>query len=219
MAKKITSIALAMVLLITCSLGATTALAAESNDNTGQNETIVIDGSLYEFEDAYWNGMPATYINNLTENTRDVVYYDEATGTVYWNGEPMAYIEKVSTTLAEPETGISPLAADHWTYKGRSSFEVTWVHSASIFAVATAISKAIGVVVPGVTALKIILAMGVGALTGLAKAATGGTVQIDEYYHIYSDGRIQYRWDWTFIAPTTGEVFGPFTTYSDSDFS
>ena len=66
-----------MVLIITCSLGATTALAAESNDNTGQNETIVIDGSVYEFEEAYWNGMPATYINNLTENTRDVVYYDD----------------------------------------------------------------------------------------------------------------------------------------------
>lgn len=218
MAKKITSIALAMALLITCSLGATTALAAESNDNTGQSDTIVIDGSVYEFEDAYWNGMPATYINNLTENTRDVVYYDEANGTIYWNGEPMAYVEKVSTTLAEPETGISPLAADHWTYKGTSSFKVTWAHKASIFAVATAISAVLTKIIPGATALKIIIWAGTGVLKGLASAATGCTVQVDEYYHIYADGRIQYRWDWTLIA-TTGEHYGPFTTFSDSDFT
>ena len=219
MAKKITSIALAMVLIITCSLGATTALAAESNDNTGQNETIVIDGSVYEFEDAYWNGMPATYINNLTENTRDVVYYDEANGTVYWKGEPMAYIEKVSTTVAEPEDGISPLAAEHWTYKGKSSFKVTWAHKATVFVVAGAISAVVSTVIPGYTALKVVLAIGLKGLKELANAAVGGTVEIEEYYHIYTDGRIQYRWDWTFIAPTTGERYGPFTSYSDADFS
>lgn len=218
MAKKITSIALAMILLITCSLGATTALAAESNDNTGQNETIVIDGSVYEFEEAYWNGMPATYINNLTENTRDVVYYDEANGTIYWNGEPMAYIEKVSTTVAESGSGISPLAADHWTYKGRSSFKVTWAHKASVFVVATAISSVLVKVIPMATAFKVLIWAGSAAIKGLAAAATGCTVQIDEYYHIYADGRIQYRWDWTLIA-TTGEHYGPFTTYSDINFS
>lgn len=219
MAKKITSIALAMVLLITCSLGATTALAAESNDNTGQNETIVIDGSLYEFEEAYWNGMPATYINNLTENTRDVVYYDEANGTIYWNGEPMAYIEKVSTTLAEPETGISLLAADHWTYDRTETSRVTWAQGASIFAVAEAISIAVGLLMPAkLTALAVIIDLGLGKIQSLAKDAIGGTLQIDQYYHIYTDGRIQYRWDWS-LTDSNGKHYGPFPTYSDSDFS
>lgn len=218
MAKKITSIALAMILIITCSLGATTALAAENDDNTSQNETIVLDGSVYAFEESYYNGMPATYIVNLTENTRDVVYYDEATGTVYYNGEPMAYIEKVSTTVADSGSGISLLAADHWTYMETSSFKVTWAHKASVFVVAGAISAVVGAVVPGVNTVTIILAIGLGALKGLADAAMGGTVQLDTYYHIYSDGRIQYKWDWTFIAPT-GERYGPFTQLSDADFS
>lgn len=219
MAKKITSIALAMVLIITCSLGATTALAAESNDNTGQSDTIVIDGSVYEFEDAYWNGMPATYINNLTENTRDVVYYDEANGTIYWNGEPMAYVEKVSTTLAEPETGISPLAADHWTYDRTETYNVSWARGASVSAVASAIAAAASRMGGKLKALGVILEMGFSALSSLADSSVGGTVQVDQYYHIYADGRIQYRWDWSFIAPTTGKRYGPFTTFSDSDFT
>lgn len=212
MAKKITSIALAMVLLITCSLGATTAFAAESNDNTGQNETIVIDGSVYEFEEAYWNGMPATYINNLTENTQDIVYYDEANGTIYWNGEPMAYIEKVSTTLAEPETGISPLAADHWTYSKTDTHFITWAEGVSVAVVAGAIAT----IIPE-SKISIIFKVGFGTLSILAASSIGCTIQVAEYYHIYTDGRIQYRWDWTLIA--TGKNYGPFTTYSDSNFS
>lgn len=218
MAKKITSIALAMVLLITCSLGATTAFAAESNDNASQNETIVIDGSVYEFEEAYWNGMPATYINNLTENTRDIVYYDEANGTIYWNGEPMAYIEKVSTTLAEPETGISLLAADHWTYDRTETYHVSWAQGASVSAVASAIATAASRMGGKLKALGVILEIGFSTLSSLADSSVGGTVQVAQYHHIYTDGRIQYRWDWTFIA-STGEHYGPFTTYSDIDFS
>ena len=204
-----------MVLMRTCSLGAATALAAENDGNTGERETIVIDGSVYAFEESCYNGMPATYIDNLTAGTRDVVYYDEANGTIYWNGELLAYVETVSATEANPANGISPFAAEHWTHNGKSSFKVTWAHKASVFAVAGAISA----VLPEVGTFQVIAKMTLGVIKGLAEAAVGGTVEIEEYYHIYADGRIQYRWDWTFIAPTTNERYGPFTSYSDVDFS
>lgn len=215
MAKKITSIALAMVLLITCSLGATTALAAESNDNTGQNETIVIDGSLYEFEDAYWNGMPATYINNLTENTRDVVYYDEATGTVYWNGTPIAYVEKVSTD--EVTTSLSnaiPLANndDYWTYHDTSTHTISWPEIKAFQIGVIVVGTAIAAALPGITAVQVISAVGIFALNEIADTCEGGTLTCVGYSHVLNDGTIQFRFDWSFTA-TTGKTYGPFSTY------
>ena len=60
------------------------------------SEIVSVNGNEYKYVEACINGKNITRIYNLTENTVDVICYDEFSGTVYLNNEQ---IRKLKITI------------------------------------------------------------------------------------------------------------------------
>lgn len=209
MAKRITSLFLALIMLITCSVGATISYAANNLSAVDKKEEIVIiNGKEYKYEDEFVNGKNVTRIINLTDDTEDILYYAAEKGTVLLNDIPVAYIEAASIeTLEVFENNILPLASNGWRYHDTSSHYITWVQGVS----AAVLAGVIAYVIP-VKKSAIIAGMGVTALGIVAAACAGGTVTCKTYTQVLLDGKVQLRYDWKF-TPNTGETYGPYSSY------
>lgn len=197
---------LAFALAIIMCLSATPVLAASSNQNSDKRETTTINGVTYEFEYSYSDGKKITNIKNVTEKTEEVLCYDVERGVIFLDNQLLAYIEDTSDEQEEVPQ-IVPFA-NYWVYHDTSTIRITWAATATFMAVASAIAA----VLPNTGVVGVITQMGISVLSSLADSATGGTVRCVAYTHVLTDGRVQCRWDWTFIAPT-GESYGPYSTY------
>lgn len=196
-------------MLMTCSVGATVSYAADENSIVNESEIVLIDGKEYKYEDEYVNGKEITHIINLTDNTEDTLYYDSENGIVFLNDVPIAYIEKMSTETIEMfENNISPLATTGWRYHDTSSHRITWVQGVT----AAVLAGVIAAVIPGVGKAAVIAKIGLTALGVIAAACAGGTVTCKTYTQVLLDGKVQFRYDWTF-KPSTGETYGPYSSY------
>lgn len=76
MTKRITSLFLVLIMLLTCSAGTTISYASDNAPTVNESETVIIDGKEYKYEDVFVNGKEITRIINLTDNTEDLLYYD-----------------------------------------------------------------------------------------------------------------------------------------------
>lgn len=214
MTKKITSLILAFAMLIACSSGAINSFAADNIVCNDEDERITIDGVTYKYEYSYSGEKEFTHIINLNDNTEYVVYYDRGKGIVFLNNEPLAYIDVTySSDTQVPSRGNISLASNYWVYHDTSTHRITLVESRvakyGIIAVATAIAA----VIPGCTATKVIIAVGVAALSDIAEECKGGTVKCVAYTHVLNDGSVQFRFDWTFTTEK-GKSYGPYSTYN-----
>lgn len=209
MTKRITSLFLVLIMLLTCSAGTTISYASDNAPTVNESETVIIDGKEYKYEDVFVNGKEITRIINLTDNTEDLLYYDIEKGTVFLNNEPIAYIENEPTeTVDAPEHGISPLSTNGWRYHDTSTHRITWKQGVA----AAILAGVIASVIPGTGRLAVLAKIGANTLGIIAAACSGGTVKCVAYTQVLLDGKIQCRYDWTF-SPNTGESYGPYRSY------
>ena len=209
MTKRITSLFLSLIMLLTCSVGATISYAADNTSTVAENETVIIDGKEYKYEDVFVNGKEITRIINLTDNTEDILYYDIEKGTVFLNNEPIAYIENEPIETVDAfEYGISPLATNGWRYHDTSNHRITWKQGVA----AAVLAGVIAAVIPGTGKLAVLARIGANTLGIVAGACAGGIVKCVAYTQVLLDGKVQCRYDWTF-KPNTGESYGPYSSY------
>lgn len=200
---------MAFIMLIVCSAGATISYANDNTFTIDSSETVIIDGKEYRYENVLANGKEIIYIIHLTDNTEDILYYDIGNNTVFLNDMPIAYIEKVSEdTVDEFKKCILPLAANGWRYHDTSNHRITWVQGVT----AAVLAGVIAAVIPGSGKLTVLAKIGVTALGIVAGACAGGTVKCVAYTQVLLDGKVQFRYDWTF-KPSTGESYGPYSSY------
>lgn len=209
MTKKITSLFMALIMFMTCSAGATASYAADNDSVANENAIVLIDGKEYKYKDEYVNGKEITHIINFTDNTEDILYYDAENGIVFLNDVPVAYIEKVPADVVRmSENNISPLATTGWRYHDTSSHRITWAQGVT----AAVLAGVIAAVIPGVGKAVVLARIGTTALGIVAAACAGGTVTCKTYTQVLLDGKVQFRYDWTF-KPSTGETYGPYSSY------
>ncbi len=210
MIKRITSLFLAFTILTTCLIGATNMYASDNKYYNEKSETVIYDGIEYKYIDEFVNGKEITHILNLTNNTEDILYFDEVNGIIYLNNEPIAFVEDVilSENISS-ETGISPLAGDsYWGYNGTTTKRITWAQGVA----AAVLAGIIAAVIPNVGKVAVILKIGLSALGVVAAACGGAYVDCASYSHVLMDGKIEFRLNWTF-RPSTGDVYGPYSKY------
>lgn len=184
---------------------------AADNQYTDKNsETVILDGMEYKYIDKYVDGKEITHILNLTANTEDILYYDEADGTIYLNNEPVAYVEDViSSENISSESRVSPLAGDsYWGYNGTTTKRITWAQGVA----AAVLAGIIAAVIPNVGKIAVIAKIGLTALGVVAAACGGAYADCASYSHVLMDGKIEFRFDWTF-RPNTGDKYGPYSKY------
>lgn len=210
MIKRIISLFMAFTILTTCLVGATNMYAADNQYTDENSETVILDGMEYKYIDEYVDGKEITHILNLTANTEDILYYDEANGTIYLNNEPVAYVEDViSSENISSESRVSPLAGDsYWGYNGTTTKRITWAQGVA----AAVLAGIIAAVIPNVGKIAVIAKIGLTALGIVAAACGGAYVDCASYSHVLMDGKIEFRFDWTF-RPSTGDVYGPYSKY------
>lgn len=114
MTKRITSLFLALIMLLTCSVGATISYAADNTSTVAENETVIIDGKEYKYEEILTDGKEIIHVINLTDNTEDILYYDIGNNTVFLNDMPIAYIEKVSEDTVDEFKKMYITACRKW---------------------------------------------------------------------------------------------------------
>lgn len=200
---------MAFIMLIVCSAGATISYANDNTFTIDSSETVIIDGKEYRYENVLANGKEIIYIIHLTDNTEDILYYDIGNNTVFLNDMPIAYTEKVSEdTVDEFKNCILPLAANGWRNHDTSNHRITWVQGVT----AAVLAGVIAAVIPGSGKLTVLAKIGVTALGIVAGACAGGTVKCVAYTQVLLDGKVQFRYDWTF-KPSAGESYGPYRSY------
>lgn len=200
---------MALIMVIVCSAGATVSYDADKTVTIDSSETVIIDGKEYRYENVLANGKEIIYIIHLTDNTEDILYYDIGNNTVFLNDMPIAYIEKVSEDETVGfENFISPLATNGWRYHDTSNHRITWVQGVT----AAVLAGVIAAVIPGTGKLAVLAKIGATTLGIVAGACTGGTVKCVAYTQVLLDGKVQFRYDWTF-KPSTGESYGPYSSY------
>ena len=208
MIKRITSLFLALIMLITCSNCATISYAAENISAVDEREEVIINGKEYKYEDGFVNGKEITRIINLTDNTEDILYYDAEKGTVFMNDVPVAYIEEVSPeAIYGLKNNIPSFSTYGWRYHDTSSHRITWKQGVT----AAVLAGVIAYVLP-VNKATVIAGIGITALGIVAAACSGGTVTCKTYTQVLLDGKVQFRYDWSF-KPNTGETYGPYSSY------
>lgn len=196
-------------MVIVCSAGATVSYDADKTVTIDSSETVIIDGKEYRYENVLANGKEIIYIIHLTDNTEDILYYDIGNNTVFLNDMPIAYIEKVSEDETVGfENFISPLATNGWRYHDTSNHRITWVQGVT----AAVLAGVIAAVIPGTGKLAVLAKIGATTLGIVAGACAGGTVKCVAYTQVLLDGKVQFRYDWTF-RPSTGESYGPYSSY------
>ena len=201
---------MALIMLITCLAGTTISYAADKNDNVEKSEVVTIDGVSYKYVDEYVDGEKITHIINLTDNTEDILYYDEENGTAFLNDAPVAYVEDIiSRENAASEYGIAPYADNYWKWHDSSTKRITWAQSVVTAVILGAI---IAAVIPNVGTAAVIAKIGLTSLGIVAAACGGAYVDCVGYTHVLDDGKVQVRCDWTF-RPNTGDIYGPFSQY------
>lgn len=209
MTKKITSFLMAFIMLIVCSAGATVSYADDNTFTIDSSEMVLIDGKEYKYEEILTDGKEIIHVINLTDNTEDILYYDTEKSTVFLNDMPIAYIEKVSEDATGGfENFISPLATNGWRYHDTSNHRITWVQGVT----AAVLAGIIAAVIPGTGKLAVLAKIGATTLGIVAGACAGGTVKCVAYTQVLLDGKVQFRYDWTF-KPSTGESYGPYSSY------
>ncbi len=200
---------MALIMVIVCSAGATVSYDADKTVTIDSSETVIIDGKEYRYENVLANGKEIIYIIHLTDNTEDILYYDIGNNTVFLNDMPIAYIEKVSEDETVGfENFISPLATNGWRYHDTSNHRITWVQGVT----ASVLAGIIAAVIPGTGKLAVLAKIGATTLGIVAGACAGGTVKCVAYTQVLLDGKVQFRYDWTF-KPSTGESYGPYSSY------
>lgn len=210
MFKRITSLFMAVIMSATCLAGATNSYASDNKYNTDESEILIFDGNEYQYVDEYIDGKEITHIINLTENTEDILYYDEANGTIYLNNKPIAYVEDaISSENIFSEYGTSPFADNYWKWHDTSTKHITWIQGVT----AAILAGIIAAVIPTVGKATVIAKIGLNALGVVAAACAGAYVDCVAYTHVLSDGKVQLRYDWTF-RPSTGDKYGPYSSYS-----
>ena len=209
MLKRITSLFMAVIISVTCLAGATNSYAADNEYNIEESETIILDGAEYKYVDEYVDGKEITHILNLTDNTEDILYYDEANGTIYLNDEPVAYVEDViSSENIFSKNEVNPLADNYWKWHDSSTKRITWAQGVA----AAVLAGIIAAVIPNVGKITVIVKIGLSALSVVAAACGGAYVDCVSYTHVLNDGSVQLRCDWTF-RPSTGDKYGPYSSY------
>lgn len=210
MCKKIASLLMSFTLFVTCLAGATISYASDNDCFNNDSETVLINGIEYKYEETFENGEEITHIINLKYGTEDVLYYDKEKNIVFLNEEPFAYVENLLTeVVSTPEYEITPFAVTTgWKYHDTSYKKITWKAGAAASAVAAAISA----VIPGTSAKAVIAKMGIAVLNSIANSCVGGKVKCVAYTQVLLDGKVQCRYDWTFITPK-GKSYGPYTSY------
>lgn len=207
MTKKIVAFTLSLILLASCFTSNSFAI----QNNASDSETIItIDGITYRIEESYINNNKSICITNQMTNKKEVVYYDNDKNTVYLDNKPIAFI---NTSISEQEDKYQQVAnyssvATGWKHHDTSWHTISWLETATIIVIASAIA----VVIPTETTAGIIGKMGLTALKTIAGLCTNGRIRCVTYTQVLLDGSVQYRHDWTFFAPT-GEGFGPYSTY------
>lgn len=176
----------------------------EKENNNSQSETININGINYKYEYYTYDQQQVTKIVNLDNNNVDVISYNQIDGTITLNGEQFGYINNMQTS-----NPVTPLKSDNgWRFHDRSKIHISWAKGASVAVVAGAIAS----VIPGAGAGSIILKIGFNALSTIASMSVGGDIIVDTYTQVLMSGKIQFRYDWTFVA-STGDKYGPFSSY------
>ncbi|GEM_PF-5402054 len=187
--------------------------AAESLDSNNidmfadnKSEQLSIEGCEYIFTYSYNDdGNKVVEILNLQENTIDEVVYDDSEGDIILNGKCVAEVEENAKSGNFYSSGSVLNSNGAWIKLGSGSHTVTWKEGVTVAVAAAAIAAVLG----GVGAGGVIAAMGMGALSALASACIGGTVNAT-VYQFNSKTICQVKYVWTFRA-YTGEKFGPYT--------
>lgn len=87
------------------------------------SEIVSVNGNEYKYVEACINGKNITRIYNLTENTVDVICYDEFSGKVYLNNEQIAQVENNYSNLND---NVSTYANKYWTLHDKTDKIITW---------------------------------------------------------------------------------------------
>ena len=174
----------------------------------GLTETVKIENVNYTFHYFYdVDGNRAIEITEEDSNVSDVIVYNESAQTKYLNDDILATLEELDTieTIVETNNNFMNRSLE-WESLGSYSNRITWAQG-----VAVAVLAGLIAVYLACTGGAVLAIMGWTTLSGLAYAATGGTIAGTLYRRIIA-GQHYFRDIWTFTA-NTGDKYGPFTTY------
>lgn len=200
--KRIFSLFLAFCMFVSCIQCVSVSYANEMNTDS---EIVSVNGNEYKYVEACINGKNITRIYNLTENTVDVICYDEFSGTVYLNNEQIAQVENNYSNLND---NVSTCANKYWTLHDKTDKIITWKKAVA----AAVLAGIIASVIPKIGSSTVIAKIGLSALSVVASMCVNGHVKCASYVHVMPDASVKVKCNWTF-APAKGESYGPFSAY------
>ena len=156
--KRIFSLFLAFCMFVSCIQCVSVSYANEMNTDS---EIVSVNGNEYKYVETCINGKNITRIYNLTENTVDVICYDEFSGKVYLNNEQIAQVENNYSNLND---NVSTCANKYWTLHDKTDKIITWKKAVA----AAVLAGIIASVIPKVGPVTVIAKIGLSALSVVA---------------------------------------------------